>query len=141
LTRIITTALLSIIACTFFVGCYNSNTDEAEKTTLCFRNENSHHNMPTLKDIEELNLFLKNGKVIGTYNWLPAEKDKRKGSLSGSINTNIIKALYTFEQEGIKDTTLIKIVLLDNKAIITGGSLELGLNTTIDKIDCTLSAK
>jgi hypothetical protein len=141
LTRIITTALLSIIACTFFVGCYNSNTDEAEKITLCFRNENPHHNMPTLKDIEELNLFLKNGKVTGTYNWLPAEKDKREGSLSGSINTNVIKALYTFEQEGIKDTTLIKIVLLNNKAVITGGSLELGLNTTIDKIDCTLSAK
>jgi hypothetical protein len=136
----LTPVFINFIACVFIIGCKNSN-KEAQENRLCFRNEHPYQATPTLKDVEELNLAFKNDKVTGTYNWLPAEKDKRVGYLKGSIENNVIEALYTFKQEGKEDTAYIKIVLEDNKAFISGGKPELGLNTSISKVNCKLKGK
>lgn len=138
MARTIKPAFISLIACNILLGCYNSQHDEAKGSTLCFRNEQPYPNTPTLKDIEELNLFIENGKVTGTYNWLPAEKDKRTGDLTGSIEGNVVEALYTFSQEGTTDTASVKVILEDDKAVISGGKPELGLKASIHKADCGL---
>jgi hypothetical protein len=48
----------------------------------------------------------------------------------------MITAEYRFLHEGIEGTTKLIIKINDEKAEITGGDPELGLNATLAKIDC-----
>lgn len=128
------------------LSCTNSNkqktreNEEIQKTevnkTHCFRNEYNFADEPGVKDVQEIQLSINGDKVTGTYNWLPAYKDQRKGSLQGIIRNDTIICQYNFSQEGIEDSANLKIVLINKKAIISGGKVELGLNTTISEIDC-----
>ena len=143
----------------FLVGCTNSTKTENKETqttenqaieettvlnrTECFRNEISYTDGSDKKDIEELilniNYQVENGEVTGIYNYLPAEKDQRKGSFKGILKGKTINASYIFMQEGIEDTTSITILLENNKVTINTidkGDKGLGLNTTMPKIDC-----
>jgi hypothetical protein len=70
------------------------------------------------------------------YNWLPAEKDQRKGSLTGTLEGNSIKAKYIFIQEGIENSADISIQIEDNHATVSGGAPELGLESTLKKAEC-----
>ena len=54
--------------------------------------------------------------VSGNYNWIPAEKDQRKGTLDGTLTDNTVTAQYRFIQEGMEQTTTLKIRLMDDKA-------------------------
>ena len=47
--------------------------------------------------------------------WLPKEKDARKGSLMGNLNGNVIKALWTYGQEGRTDTLSVEFQLRGNQ--------------------------
>jgi hypothetical protein len=148
----IAVCILCLIAGTIIIGCHklnkqNRNAESKEinlaqtqenilDNILCFRNEYQHKDTPGMKDIEELWLHVKNGKVTGSYNLFPAEKDKREGSLTGTMKDKVIEVVYTFIQEGITDTANLKIIIDDKKALISGGKPELGLNITIKKIDC-----
>jgi len=148
----LTIIILSMFVGFLFIGCENSNEQKQNSKTnnlkeerseeniiinkLCFRNEYPFQDNPSMKDVEELTLSIEGEKVTGTYNWLPAQKDQRKGSLIGTIKDKMITAQYHFLQEGIEGTTELKITINDEKADITGGKPELGLNATIDKIDC-----
>lgn len=114
--------------------------EEIQKTeankTHCFRNEYNFTDEPSVKDVQEIQLTINGDKVTGTYNWLPAYKDQRKGSLKGIIRNDTIICQYNFSQEGSEDSVNLKIVLINKKAIISGGKVELGLNATISEIDC-----
>jgi hypothetical protein len=46
--------------------------------------------------------------------WLPKEKDARKGTLTGTLKGNAIKAVWTFMQEGTKDTLNVEFQLRGN---------------------------
>lgn len=142
----------------FLVGCTNSTNTEnvennesqttenqvIEETSIsnkmqCFINETPYTDGSDKKDIEELILTIENQKVVGSYNWLPAEKDQRTGNFEGTLKDNTINASYVFTQEGIKDTVLITILLENDKAIISSVNKEdegLGLNATLSKMDC-----
>ena len=50
-------------------------------------------------------------KVNGDMNWLPKEKDRRKGTLSGTLNGDKIEAVWSFMQEGMKDTLAVEFKL------------------------------
>lgn len=104
--------------------------------SYCFKNEFLFKDNPEMKDVQELKFTAAAGKVKGRYNWLPAEKDQRKGSFVGTIENNIITAEYSFKQEGQDATSQIKIIISDDQAIISGGDPALGLNAEIKKIDC-----
>jgi len=151
----LTISILALIIGFLFIGCKESNSQKQNlenknvseekvqkiqegKTTnvLCFKNEFPFQDNPSMKDIEELTLIIEGKKINGTYNWLPAEKDQRKGSLTGTIKDKVIDAQYTFTQEGNENTVLLKINIYADKAVIKGGKFELGLNATIKKIDC-----
>jgi len=147
----LTIIILSVFVGFLFIGCKNSNERkqdsndkdlEKEKpadnitSKLCFRNEYPFQDNPSMKDVEELTLSIEGEKVTGSYNWLPAQKDQRKGSLTGTIKDKMITAEYRFLQEGIEGTTQLIIIINDEKAEITGGDPELGLNATLAKIDC-----
>lgn len=148
----LTISILSLFVGFLFIGCKNSNEQKQDSNTkdlkeesseeniitnkLCFQNEYPFQDNPSMKDVEELTLSIEGEKVTGTYNWLPAQKDQRKGSLTGTIKDKMITAQYRFFQEGIEGTTELIIIINDEKAEITGGDPELGLNATIAKIDC-----
>jgi hypothetical protein len=110
--------------------------NEEIQKTHCFRNEYNFADEPGVKDVQEIQLTINGDKVTGIYNWLPAYKDQRKGSLKGIIRNDTIICQYNFSQEGKDDSANLKIVLINKKAIISGGKVELGLNATISEIDC-----
>jgi len=56
------------------------------------------------QDTTAVHLLLKGGKVTGEMKWLPKEKDSRKGTLNGTIKGDEIKAVWSFMQEGMKDS-------------------------------------
>ena len=130
------------------VGCKNadknknglegntSNESAISDGQYCFQNEYPYQNSPSKNDVLELNLEIKGNNVSGVYNWLPAEKDQRKGSLNGTIEDKTITAQYKYMQEGTEHTVEMKILLMEGKAQVLGGQPELGLNTTIDQIEC-----
>lgn len=133
------------IAVLFFisaiVACRNNNKAESENkkdTTqnLCFRNEYKFPDSTENIDVLELNLQINDGKVTGHYNWLPALKDQRKGTLDGSINGEIIKATYNYMQEGMEASVPITITLEKDRAFIKGDDITSGLDTEVTKISC-----
>ncbi|MCL5244301.1 hypothetical protein M4I21_00670 [Cellulophaga sp. 20_2_10] len=104
--------------------------------TLCFRNELVHKIDTTKKDVVELLLTIKGETVIGSYVFAPADKDRRNGMLMGTIKDDVIDARYDYFFKEKQSKTTLKIYLKDTTAVIEGGAPELGLETTITKIDC-----
>ncbi len=110
--------------------------DKKKEDNYCFRNQFPFADNSGDMDIEELLLKITANKVTGTYSWLPAYKDQRKGTIEGVITDNVITGSYTFTQEGISNTATIKIAISAKEAIIEGQPAEHGLAATIAKIDC-----
>ncbi|MGB5164618.1 MAG: hypothetical protein WBN61_05120 [Woeseiaceae bacterium] len=106
---------------------------DAVQTQHCFRNE---HPFQDTMDIEELIVVLDGGGATGQYNWLPAFKDARLGRFTGSLHGNTISADYAYEQEGQSATIRISIILEDDRAIVEGGPVQLGLNRTLLRAAC-----
>ncbi|MCR8559522.1 hypothetical protein KXD93_17830 [Mucilaginibacter sp. BJC16-A38] len=63
------------------------------------------------KDTTSIELVTKDTKVTGIMNWLPYQKDSRKGTLDGIVKGDTINAVWSFMQEGMKDTLNLKFVL------------------------------
>ncbi|MCX6854609.1 MAG: hypothetical protein NTV80_06860, partial [Verrucomicrobia bacterium] len=49
-------------------------------------------------------LTIKDGKVTGSHEWLPTEKDGAHGTISGSIKDGLISAIYSYELEGAEQS-------------------------------------
>ena len=56
------------------------------------------------KDTTAVHLVINADKLSGEMNWLPKEKDRRKGTLTGTIAGDEIRAVWSFMQEGTKDS-------------------------------------
>lgn len=56
------------------------------------------------QDTTAIHLVINANKVSGDMNWLPKEKDRRKGTLTGILDGDKIKAVWSFMQEGQTDT-------------------------------------
>lgn len=138
--RIVLSILAAVLLC---VSCKNPKNDEivsenVEVTTeeLCFRNEYAFPDSTENIDVLNLDLQIKGDSVTGNYNWLPALKDQRNGTLEGTIQNRTIKAIYRYKQEGVEASAPISIVLKEDMAIITGDNPESGLNTEVARIAC-----
>lgn len=99
----------------------------------CYRNTFTNGDTT---DVEELRITIKDESVTGAYNWLPQFKDQRKGTFEGSVADHTISAKYTFNQEGQSQSEDITLIITDNDATVEGGAPELGLNRTLNKVDC-----
>lgn len=76
-------------------------------SSLCFlRTEGKEH-----QDSTSVELVVKGSKVSGIMNWLPWQKDSRKGTLNGEVKGDTVLATWTFMQEGVKDTLNLKFKL------------------------------
>ncbi|MDP9079409.1 MAG: hypothetical protein M3O71_18410 [Bacteroidota bacterium] len=115
---------LFCIASIFIASCSSNNNKAANKdsvnanaadtgkitavapaaSSLCFLKTD-------VKDTTSIELVTKDTKVTGEMNWLPYQKDSRKGTLNGVVKGDTINAVWSFMQEGMKDTLNLKFVL------------------------------
>ena len=113
--------LILLFAATLtIVSCSSDNKKDADITdttalnkkapivhALCFlRTEGSNN-----ADSTSIELVIKGNKVTGLMNWMPYQKDSRKGTLAGTLSNNVIRATWTFMQEGMKDTLNLQFKL------------------------------
>ncbi|MDB5001533.1 MAG: hypothetical protein JWR76_2610 [Mucilaginibacter sp.] len=79
----------------------------AQNMEYCF----IHTDGTNAQDTTTVHLVINANKVSGDMSWLPKEKDRRKGTLSGMLNGDKIKAVWRFMQEGMKDTLGVEFKL------------------------------
>lgn len=112
-----------------------------ESMDLCFLSTGKAIQLEdrVLRDSTILTLHIDQKKVRGIFNWLPAEKDRRSGTLDGTIKNNVISGKYTFNQEGMTETQDIRIEITDKEAkIMTNPGKEGSFVLTAEKTDCPL---
>jgi hypothetical protein len=98
-------------------GCNNKPLTSSQSTTnsslpdsvekACFQRLEGLQN----QDTTNITLLISGNKVTGTFNYLPYQKDSRKGSVTGEKQGDIIKGLWTYVQEGLKDTLVVEFKL------------------------------
>lgn len=80
-------------------------------TAMCFERSEGKNNV----DSTYVQLVVKGNTVSGEMNWLPFQKDARKGLLVGTQKGDIIQAVWTFKQEGTTDTMKVNFKLDGNQ--------------------------
>jgi hypothetical protein len=76
-------------------------------TAMCFERTEGKNNV----DSTYVQLVVKGNTVTGEMNWLPFQKDARKGLLTGTQKGDTIDAVWTFKQEGTTDTMRVAFKL------------------------------
>ena len=75
---------------------------------------------PTSLSIEQLRLERRGGQLVGTYNWMPWQKDRRLGRLAGEENpAGTARLIYRFQQEGQQAEASLTVVFDASQARIT----------------------
>ncbi len=134
--------LLPVLTLLFLgTACSNASSDKAGTGTIvqekhCFLKEYPFSDGSDNKDVVSLNIEVKGNKISGTYDWLPAMKDQRKGTIEGLLVGNLIEGQYIYMQEGQTDTVAINIALVGNQAQIKGENPEQDLTEILEKVAC-----
>ena len=87
----------------------------------------------TNQDSTSIELTINDNKVTGQMNWMPDQKDSRKGTLEGTVKGDSINAVWSFMQEGMKDTLNLKFKLGNNE--LSQKPLKLNVTTGRDQTD------
>lgn len=80
---------------------------------LCFLRTEGNTN----QDTTSIELVIKDNKVSGLMNWMPYQKDSRKGKLQGTIQNDSIQAVWSFMQEGMTDTINLQFKIDNNQLL------------------------
>ena len=88
------------------------------------------------QDTTKIHLRIDADKVSGEMNWIPKEKDSRKGSLTGTVTGDEIDAVWRFMQEGMKDSINIAFRLSPQQL----AQKPLKLNTANGRLETDASA-
>lgn len=67
------------------------------------------------QDTTTIQLTITGTQVTGQMAWLPKEKDRRKGTLTGTLTGDSINAVWAFMQEGIQDSVKVAFKLSPQK--------------------------
>ena len=67
------------------------------------------------QDTTKVHLLISGTQVTGEMSWQPKEKDSRKGTLNGKADGDNINAVWSFMQEGMKDSIIIAFKLQPQK--------------------------
>lgn len=116
---------LTILGLAFlYIGCSSNNQKNSSDTlttdssgnsstidTLCFLHTSGTSN----QDSTLVSLIINGDEVTGAMKWFPYEKDSRRGTLEGVQVGNVIKATWSFMQEGVTDTMEMEFELGDGK--------------------------
>lgn len=91
------------------IGTPTNRTPNAH--AICFLRTEGKNN----QDTTSIELVIKDNQVTGLMNWMPYQKDSRKGKLQGTIKNDTIQAVWSFMQEGITDTLKLQFRLSNNQ--------------------------
>ena len=131
--------LLFLFAATAGAMCTLRDTQEEsaaiEPVRLCYKNEYPFAGGEEM-DVLELRLEIHGDSIYGTYHWLPAYKDQRRGIVKGIRKDALIAVSNFYTQEGIKDSAELILTLKDSSVVIEGRSREAGLAATIAQVAC-----
>lgn len=105
-----------------------------ESSRLCFRN--TYGEREGERDRQQLIVAIDGDRATGSYDWLPAFKDKRRGTFKGDFSDGVVRGDYTFLQEGKRETVSIAITITEDAALVSGGPPELGLKASIQRVAC-----
>jgi hypothetical protein len=105
------------------------STNAPVASSLCFLRTDGKSN----QDSTSIEMVIKGNKVSGQMNWMPYQKDSRKGKIDGVIAGDTIKATWTFMQEGMTDTLGLKFKLDKNQ--LTQKPLKLNTKTGREQTD------
>ncbi len=99
---------------------------EPEETMLtniyCF--VSSYGVNPNYQDTTRVKLTIIGDEVTGNYDWIPAEKDSARGTLTGTIKNGIITAIYDYMIEGSKQKEEVVFKMEVNQLLVKKGELE-----------------
>ncbi|MEM1121779.1 MAG: hypothetical protein AAGJ18_15110 [Bacteroidota bacterium] len=100
-------------------------TTEPAKTTItenyCYVLSFGHD--PKYQDTTQVNLTIMGDNITGIYNWIPAEKDSARGTLTGTKKGDIITVLYDYTIEGSKQKEEMIFKMEANQLLIKRGEL------------------
>ena len=141
-----------IICCLFAVACrettkksefqkVDKNAEKTENSTkkLCFLSlvGKTEIQGEMAQDSLILRLNINGNHVTGTYDWVPVEKDSRRGEITAKKEGPIVRGYYNFQQEGKNQIQPIQIEFDNNVAKV---STNLGepdaMVVKIEKTDC-----
>ena len=111
-------------------------TADAPSESLCFYREVAAPDGSGLKDREILKLTIMGKRVSGRYEYLPAEKDARRGMISGTYNGNTVRADYAFEQDGSEGVLTFDIIISGGMAVFRGVPARFGMPDKLNQVDC-----
>jgi len=110
-------------------GKITKTANSSVASSLCFlRTEGK-----SSQDSTSVELVIKDNKISGQMNWMPDQKDSRKGTLEGTIKGDSINAVWSFMQEGMKDTLSLKFKLSNNE--LSQKPLKLNVTSGRDQTD------
>ncbi len=135
MARMMTIGAVAVLS---LAGCNATPTTSMESAKLadgryCFRTITTGGGVT---DVEELVFTVSGESASGAYNWLPQEKDQRRGKFSGAVSGNRIAASYQFSQESQTATADLTITVGDTTASVEGGAPELGLGAVMEEVGC-----
>lgn len=133
--------ILALLISISFLACQNNTTTQKEAinnslatepvtepeetmltATYCFIS--SYGTDVNYKDTTAVRLVIIGDEVTGTYDWLPAEKDSARGTLTGNIKNGIITAIYDYMIEGSKQKEEVIFKMEVNQLLVKKGELE-----------------
>lgn len=86
---------------------------EKKPTNYCFQHIEGNKN----QDTSTIQLIVNGNEVTGNFNHIPYEKDSRKGPIKGIKDGDIIKAVWSFMQEGMNDTLSVEFQISDEQLL------------------------
>lgn len=126
--------LIPVLTLSLF-GCSIQQTDETAQLKLCY--QNTYGAVEGEQDIEVLWLTVEDNAITGEFHWLPAFKDKRRGTFTGSLTREgTAEVTYVHYQEGQTNTDSLLLTFDQDQATTKGGDIASGLSITLDHIDC-----
>jgi hypothetical protein len=140
-------SLLVLLAASIMAGCFDGDRNVETQTVTematetiparrCYRNEFPFEGELDQMDVQSLTIEIDSDRAVGEYNWLPAFKDRRLGRFEGALDGQSVTASYEYTQEGQSGIATISITLESDHVVVEGGSPELGLDATIEQVDC-----
>ena len=102
---------------------------DVEAASTCYLRTDGKDN----KDTTSIELLIKDSKVTGQMYWHPFEKDSRKGTLSGVSKGDTVNVVWTFMQEGMKDTLGLQFLIQGDN--LTQKPLKLNTKTGREQTD------
>lgn len=117
-----------ILICTFAIAACAGNVDQKDESSKTIEeNTLTETTLPTTaqnrrycflrtegtdnQDTTTVQFSFNEDNVAGEMNWIPKEKDSRKGVLTGTILGDEIKAVWSYMQEGMKDSMTVAFKL------------------------------